>query len=334
MVHCSVTHRGRRRFLGQTAIALTASWMGTLHAATEPPPETRRIRLHYYPVACIAPLYVSEALLAAEGFTDVEFVGPFMGVGVGPGKADLDLMAVCSLLTALDAGQPIVTLLGVHLGCYELFGSERVRSIRDLRGASVAVDGFGGAQHALLSSMAAYVGVDPRKDIRWSVHLPPSGKQLYIDGKVDAYLGFPPETQELRARGIGRVIVNTATDKPWSQYACCMLVTYRDFLERNPVATKRALRALVKAADLCATEPERVARVLVERHIVDRYEYALETLREVGFGAWRTYDPADAMRFHGVRLHEVGLIRSTPNELIGRGTDWRLLNELRRELKA
>lgn len=186
----------------------------------------------------------------------------------------------------------------------------------------------------MLASMAAYVGVDPRKDIRWSVRLPPSGKQLYIDGKVDAYLGFPPETQELRARGIGRVIVNTATDKPWSQYACCMLVASRDFLARNPVATKRAMRALVKAADLCATEPERVARTLVERRIVERYEYALETLQDVGFGAWRTYDPADAMRFHGVRLHEIGMIGSSPNELIKRGSDWRFLNELRRELKT
>ena len=334
MRHSSATNRSRRHFIRRTATAVAASLIGLPPATADPPPETRRIRLHYYPVACIAPLYVAEALLAAEGFTDIEFVGPFMGVAVGPDKADFDLMAACSLLTALDRGNPIVTLLGVHLGCYELFGSERVRSIRDLRGALVAVDGIGGAQHAMLSSMAAYVGVDPRKDIRWLVQLPPGGKQLYVEGKIDAYLGFPPDTQELRARGIGRVIVNTATDKPWSQYACCMLVTYRDYLERNPVATKRAMRALVKAADLCATEPERMARRLVELRIVDRYEYALDTLKEVGFGAWRSYDPADAMRFHGIRLHDVGLIRSTPNELIDRGTDWRILNELRRELRT
>ena len=46
--------------------------------------------------------------------------------------------------------------------------------------------------------------------------------ELFADGQVDAFLGFPPEPQELRARKIGRVILNMATDKPWSQYFCCM----------------------------------------------------------------------------------------------------------------
>jgi NitT/TauT family transport system substrate-binding protein len=324
----------RRRFIAHAAGALTACLYNAPVSTAEAPPETHRVRLHFYPVACIAPLHVVEQFLAAEGFTDVGFVGPYAGVGVGPGKADFDMMAVCSIMMALDAGSDFVTLMGTHLGCYELFGSRRVRSIRNLSGATVAVDGLGGAQHAMLSSMAAYVGVDPRKDIYWLTQLPPVGKQLYVDGKVDAYLGFPPETQELRARGIGPVIVNTATDKPWSQYACCMLLTSREFLQRYPRATKRVMRALIRAANLCSSEPERVARSLVERRVVERYEYGLQTLLESNFGSWRTHDPADAMRFHGVRLHDVGLIRSSPKELIARGSDWRFLEELRLELKA
>ena len=261
-------------------------------------------------------------------------MGPYSGIGVGPGKADFDLAAVCSLMSALDRGTDLVTLMGTHLGCYELFGSRRVRSIRDLRGATVAIDGLGGAQHAMLSSMAAYVGVDPRSDIHWRTQLPPAGKQLYIDGKVNAYLGFPPETQELRARGIGPVIVNTATDKPWSQYVCCMLVASREFPEKYPHATKRVMRALIRAAEICSREPERVARTLLDQRVVERYEYGLQSLLEANFGSWRTHDPADAMRFHGVRLHDVGLIRTSPKELIARGSDWRFLEELKREIRA
>ena len=40
------------------------------------------------------------------------------------------------------------------------------------------------------------------------------------------------------------------------------------------------------------------------------------------------------MRFYALRLHEAGLIQSTPQKIIADGTDWRFLNELKRELKA
>src|SRR6185312_1766485 len=173
-------------------------------------------------------------------FTSIEYVkadetapGPY----VGPGKADVDLDAVTPIITYIDAGKPIVVLAGVHLGCYELFGAQRVRTIRDLKGKTVPVDGLAGTQHSLLSSIVAYVGLDPRKDINWVVRSPSEGMKLFAEGKADAYLGFPPEPQELRARKIGRVIVNTATDKPWSQYYCCMLIAHREFVRKHPIAT-------------------------------------------------------------------------------------------------
>jgi NitT/TauT family transport system substrate-binding protein len=52
---------------------------------------------------------------------------------------------------------------------------------------------------------------------------------VFAEGQVEAFLAFPPEPQELRARKIGRVILNTTTDKPWSQYFCCMVVGNREF---------------------------------------------------------------------------------------------------------
>ena len=51
--------------------------------------------------------------------------------------------------------------------------------------------------------------------------------ELFAKGKVDAFLGFPPEPQGLRARSIGHVILNTATEKPWSYYYCCTAVGNR-----------------------------------------------------------------------------------------------------------
>jgi len=49
---------------------------------------------------------------------------------------------------------------------------------------------------------------------------------------------------------------------------------------------------------------------------------------------WREYDPEDTVRFYALRLRELGMIKSSPQKIIADGTDWRFLNELKRELKA
>jgi NitT/TauT family transport system substrate-binding protein len=182
--------------------------------------------------------------------------------------------------------------------------------------------------------MATYVGLDPVKDINWVTNPSVKPMQLFVEGEIDAFLGFPPEPQELRARKIGRVIVNSAMDRPWSQYFCCMLAGNTDFINRHPMATKRVLRAILKATDLCVTEPIWVAQRMVDEGFTARLDYALQTLNEVPYAKWREYDPEDTIRFYALRLHEAGMIKSTPQQIIAEGTDWRFLNELKRELKT
>ena len=104
--------------------------------------------------------------------------------------------------------------------------------------------------------------------------------------------------------------------------------------DKDPVATKRVLRAILKAADLCVTEPTRVAQRIVDGGFTARYDYALQALREISYAKWREYDPEDAIRFYSLRLREAGIIKSNPNKIIADGTDWRFWNELKRELKS
>jgi len=330
----------RRAFLksfGTIAAAAELSLLDLRLAAAGPVLETTRLRLVHSPAICFAPQYLAETFLRAEGFTDIEYVAAKDRTSlaiVAAGEGEFTLDAVRTVLTGLDAGDPLVALAGVHLGCYELFGTSRVHAIRDLKGKTVPVWAMGSDQQIFLASMAAYVGLDPNKDINWIVRPPKESMRLLNEGKVDAYLGFPPDPQELKANKIGHVVVNTTTDKPWSQYFCCMMVGNRHFVEQHPVATKRALRALLKATDLCAQDPERAARFIVDKKYTPRYDHAVEALKEVSYDAWRQYDPEAAMRFYALRLHDVGMIKSNPQKLIAQGTDWRFLNELKKELKA
>jgi NitT/TauT family transport system substrate-binding protein len=238
------------------------------------------------------------------------------------------------LAIGLDAGEPLTIIAGAHVGCFELLANDAVHRIADLQGKSVAVPAIGSSQHVFLASMATYVGLDPTRDINWVASTAVEPKDLFIDDKIDAFLGFPPEPQEMRARNIGHVIVNSATDRPWSQYFCCMVAANTDFVREHPVATKRVLRAIIKAIDFCAADPESAAQRLIDGGVAERYDYALQTLTDLPYDRWREYDPEDTLRFYALRLHEAGMIKSNPNKIIAAGTDWRFLNELKRELKA
>jgi NitT/TauT family transport system substrate-binding protein len=327
----------RRHFLASASLAAAATVLGSRDPlAEEGPPETTTLRLGHDPTICVAPGLIAEALLRAEGFTDIRYMEvPSTGGAVLSGEIDFAYETAAWVVSQLDAGEPLTALAGVHVGCYELFAQEPIRAISELKGKRVGIPQEPGSSgHMLLAVMAAQVGLDPRKDINWITTPGGDFLEVFAAGEVDAFLGFPPEPQELRARNIGRVILNTATDRPWSQYFCCTAFGHRDFVRAHPVATKRFLRAILKAADLCAAEPERAAQQLVDAGFTGRYDYALQALTELPYDSWRQFDPADAMRFYALRLHEVGMINSSPNQILAEGTDWRFLNELKRELKA
>jgi NitT/TauT family transport system substrate-binding protein len=113
-----------------------------------------------------------------------------------------------------------------------------------------------------------------------------------------------------------------------------MVAGNREFIRKYPIATKRALRAILKAADVCALEPDRVAQFLVDKGYTPRFDYALRRLKDLPHSRWREDDPEDTVRFYALRLHEVGMIKSSPQKIIAQGTDWRFLNELKRELRG
>jgi NitT/TauT family transport system substrate-binding protein len=158
--------------------------------------------------------------------------------------------------------------------------------------------------------------------------------ERFIAGETEAFLGFPPEPQELRSRGINRVILNTIMDRPWSQYFCCMIYGNRGWVADHPIATKRFLRAIYKAADFCTAEPANAAQLLVDGGFAKRDDYALQTIEEITYDLWHAYDSEDTLRFYALRLREAGMIQSSPNALIADGANWRFVNELKRELKA
>src|SRR5271156_5462671 len=329
----------RRRFLTTLSLAGAA---GFLHAppamAAEGPLETTAVRFMRTPSICHAPQFIVEDLLRAEGFTEIRYVegtsNAQINEAVVHGRGDFNIHFAPQWVSVIDPGGPITVLGGVHVGCFELFGNEGIRSISDLKGKTVGVAALGSSDHLFVSVMAAHIRLHPANNIRWITSQSPTPAELFAEGKIDACLGLPPVPQELRARNIGHVVVNSAMDRPWSEYFCCMLAGHRDYVQKYPIATKRVLRAILKGADLCAGDPLRAAQRLIDSGFAASYDNALQTMRDVPYDKWREYDPEDTLRYYALRLHELGFVKSTPQKIIAEGTDWRFFDQLKRELKA
>jgi len=317
----------------------------TPEAVVDQPPETTTIRLSKNTLnPRWAPFFLAEQFLAAEGFTDVQYIDVPPGSGstaggfqqITAGEVDITLQIASSLTAAADADERLVVLAGVHNSVFELFGNERVQSLRDLKGKRIWVVKRDDPTDPIYSQMAAllaYVGIDLEHDVEFVELSLTDVVPAFLEDRVDVCLFTRPNSTTLRNAKIGHVVVDGPTDPPWSQYFGAMATGNRDFVEKHPAATKRALRAILKAADVCAREPERAAHYLVDKGLTPfAYEQALDAITGVSFAAWREFDPEDTMRFYALRLKEAGLVKSTPDELIARATDWRYLEEIKREL--
>jgi NitT/TauT family transport system substrate-binding protein len=333
------TIQTRRRFLTTLSLAGAASLVRARHVlAAEGALETTTVRFIKSTGVCrAAPERLARELLLAEGFTDIHYMPePALDTteAVGSGAFDFSMNFASTLTAAIDHGVSITALAGVHVGCFGLFAHGGIRGIADLRGKSVAVPELRGPAHLFVAAMAAHVGIDPGKGIHWVPAQGAKAMELFAAGKADAFLGTPPQPQELRARQIGHLVVDSAVDRPWSQYsaACCMATgnLSRTILSRPSVYFAQSSRRPTSA------RPSRNGRrASWSTTAAPNPTTALsKIIRGLPYDKWREYDPEDSLRFYALRLHEADLIKASRQKIIAEGTDWRFLNELKHELKA
>ena len=326
-----------------TGTLLSSCSPGQKERATESepdaPPETTSIAIPAIAeTQCLAAQYLAEPFLREEGFTDIRYPrykAKDLLADMRAGKIELALGYAAAWIPMIDAGSPLVMLGGVHVGCWQIFGTGDITSLRDFKGKTVSVVGPGFTDHVFMAMTLNDVGLDIDKDVTVVNYPPAENARILSSREVDAVVAFPPINKDLRVKGIGKVVLNSLTDPPWSNYYCCTAVTNRDWVEKHPVAAKRALRAIVKGADLVAKDPDGSARFLVDKGYATNFDYTCDILKEIPYNnIWRDFDSIDSVRFYALRLKRAGLIKSTPEEIIERGTNFRYLNQLRKEVRS
>src|SRR5215471_19652781 len=128
----------RRRFLTTLSLAGAPALIRPPRAlAAGEALETTTVRLVNDTSICIAPEYMAEELLRAEGFTDIRYIeapGIQQVDAFLRGELDFTNFVPAGGIQLIEAGSPIVVLAGIHIGCFELFATEGVRHIGDLKG--------------------------------------------------------------------------------------------------------------------------------------------------------------------------------------------------------
>ncbi len=308
-----------------------------------PPPEVRRIRLPAWEegafasgqIPCVIPLSAAEEFLREEGI-EPEYVN---GHGLDPwaervadGTFDFTQDFAAATILGLERVPNLTILAGVHIGCYELFAHDGIRTFADLRGKRVAVP-FGGdakqPDYAFMVTVMNYIGV-PADRIVGSYNredLP----SLLQSRQVDAVLALQPTGENLRNLEGVRVILNSEVDPPFSSHYCCVFFANRRFVKKNPIATKRVLRALLKGTDLVAQDPEAATRLLMTLDSTIDYGTLLKMLSHLPYNVWANRSPEDSLRFYALRLRDAGELKSTPDKVL-ESADWRFLEQLKREL--
>ncbi len=164
-------------------------------------------------------------------------------------------------------------------------------------------------------------------------------RDAFVDGRSQAFIApgaFGPALRR-NPKNPGKVILDTTMTKPWSQYYCCLLVANRDWARKNPIATKRVTRAVLRAADAVTKDKARAAHEYVARGFYATAsptdeEITNEVIKDLSYD-WRELDPEETLRFFALRMGDAKLIKSTPQQVIAQGSDFAYMRQLRSTLK-
>ena len=303
-----------------------------------PHPETKTIRLALAP--CDTPLMIAERYLQEEGFTDVQFgVAPSVAA-LTDGKADLVITYPPWLTSAAEGGKAVIAIGPLHPGCLELWAPTNVATLKDMRGRTVVVRAKtpDDPTYPYMAIGLKNAGVDP-SEVNFVVQPDANLTQLFLGGKSDLlFLATTPLVAfKSNPANVAKfhVVLDQAMEAPWSQQNCCFLTVTTDWLRANPVAAKRALRAVYRAADSLPKDRADAAKIATDKGLFGgaaNVELVRGAANMVPYD-WRKYDIAESMRFHGKLLNAVGLLKLTPGEIVTKATDPRFAKELATELK-
>ncbi|TMF77565.1 MAG: ABC transporter substrate-binding protein [Chloroflexi bacterium] len=299
-----------------------------------PAPETTTFRIQC--ASCDAPVMAAERYLRDEGFTDVQITDTGGAAALTAGKLDMTIFFPPSIANAVQSGTKLVALGGIHPGCVEIWAPQSVPALTDLRGKTVVVRSKALSElgYSYLALVLKQAGVDPAA-VNFVVQADADPVKLYLEGKNDAVFAATTATAALKANPAnkGHVIHSQVMDEPWSKLDCCILAANAEWYRANPIAAKRALRAIYRSADALPADRADAAKIATDKGLFGgaaNVALVREAANMVPV-AWRMSDVEKSIGFFAPLLNDTGLSKLTAGE-IANVVDLRIFKELKSEL--
>jgi NitT/TauT family transport system substrate-binding protein len=304
-------------------------------AATLPPPETTSIKLAAG--ACDSAIFGAERYLREEGFTDVQFTDAVTVTAIAAGNAHIGNSFPQAFFGSVESGPKVVSLGGLHPGCNEIWAQPGIASVKDLKGRTITVTSkaLTNLPYTWMAMVLKQAGVDP-KDVNFVVQADADIVKLYLDGKSDVAYVATTAAAALRANPAnkGHVIFSQVMDEPWKSTNCCFIIASEPWYRANPIAAKRAMRAIYRTADALPADRSDAAKLATDKGLFGGAP-ALANVRAAANMVpldWRTYDLEKAVRFYAPLLTDVGLLKASTDDLL-KAVDLKNFKELSTELK-
>ena len=237
--------------------------------------DSGKIKICYLGLTCEPAIFVAheKGFFRDEGL-DVELVRTdwaTMRDGLADGRFQASYSLIMYLMKPIELGQDLRLTGGVHTGCLRIQAgaSTNIKTVQALKGKKMGVTHMGSPPFLFASRVLADNGIDPKHDVEW-VTLPSAAMADALDqGRVDAVASAEPIGTILVAQKKARKVCEQASDAPYDDEYCCVVVVNGTFGRDNPSAAAKVTRALLKGAKWVNTNPTAAARIAVEKKYVE-----------------------------------------------------------------
>jgi len=177
-----------------------------------------------------------------------------------------------------------------------------IKSLADLKGQTVAIPGHSTVQDFLLRKALKNAGID-LASVNIIVIKPPEMISALRTGQIDAFIAWEPHPSKAATMGVGQ---NLATSGGmWPGHPCCVLVSDKGFIAKQPEKVRAVVTAHVQATDYIHRNAEEAIAIGVKSTGMDE-----ATVRKAMQNVHFTYELNVAGEKEYVRfLSELGLIR-------------------------
>ncbi|WP_371379983.1 ABC transporter substrate-binding protein [Sporomusa aerivorans] len=286
--------------------------------------KTERIyRIGYWGGTCEAPIFAAYENKVAEKLgIKVELVlmaSKNTAEMLSTGKVDAVLSSPGSF-KGIEQGMDLVLINTAHTGCIQASApiNSPINSAADLKGKRVGVDAMGGPFMAYISNELKQHGIDPKTEVEWKVYPPPQLQTAMDKGEIDCFGTWDPFPQIPVNEGKAKIIWSNTTMSPYKDYTCCFVGVTGKVVREEPEAAKNIQAFFQAGGELCKTQPDEVARMMVEK----KYTGGTPALNVQLIKAYQWFsDPARGLKdwnWHVKVFKDVGIFDAStnPEELI------------------